>query len=305
MTRTYWSMIITLLCSLTLQAQDEWATNWSARLSLSSSYFLCDLGGKDAVGTNDFSDLNLEQTRYAIGLGLQYHIGGLSFGANAFKARLAADDKLTNAGRSKRRLQVITDVYEASVNMEYVIPTEASIFRHFYFNMGIGLMYFNPTAQYQGKTYNLQPLGTEGQLYLAGRAPYKRISPVIPFGFGYKIFFNNGSNLSIDLSLRKSFTDYLDDVSTQYADPALVAEYGGEIAGILSDRSHKGFKLGENRGDQSDNDQYFLFGFRYEFPFRMSKSYHMNKGCTFGGNMDYPIKPNYRSRYKRRFKLFR
>lgn len=286
-------------------AQRNAASAVSLRLTASSSFFLCDLGGKNAKGSNDLSDLNLEQTRYAFGAGLQFYHGPLSFGAGAFYARLSADDRLTTAKRSIRQLHAITDVVETAVNVEYTIPSKIPVIGNFYFNTGVGLVIFRPMARYNRELVHLRPLGTEGQNYLPGKQPYSRFAPVLPFGFGYRINFHNGSSLSVDLNLRKSFTDYLDDVSTVYADVELIRQESGDVAAYLADPSIEGQNIGAQRGDPKDNDQYFLLGFRYEFPIRLSKSYKLNNNCSFqsSGYKHYPIRPNSKHRHRRR--LFR
>lgn len=289
-----------------LAAQNSFGTQTALRFSASTSYFLCDLGGKDAVGTNDFTDLNLEQTRYAFGFGIQQYAGQFSYGASAIYARLSADDRLTNAGRSVRRLSVRTDVAELGVNIEYTIPRNIPYLKNFYLNLGAGIMIFQPKAEYNGKYYSLRPLGTEGQNYLPDRKRYSHYSPVIPFGFGYKFHFANASSLALDLSLRKSFTDYLDDVSTTYADANIVGEISGDAAKYFADPSIAGRKVGSQRGDSKDNDQYFLIGFRYEFPIALSKSYKINTHCPFQ-NKTYNISKalNYGRSRHRRFRIFR
>ncbi|MFY0643765.1 MAG: hypothetical protein JXR19_04800 [Bacteroidia bacterium] len=304
--RTIATILSLIFCYTLALCQENWGTPLAFRITASSSYFLCDLGGKDAVGTNDISDLNLEQTRYAFGLGVQFHSGPFSIGTNAFYARLAADDRLTKAGRSIRRLHSITDVLEASVNLEYCIPRNIPVVKNFYFNVGLGVMAFSPMARYEGELIKLRPLGTEGQNYLPGKSRYSHFAPVLPFGFGYKIRFRGGSSLSIDMNMRKSFTDYLDDVSTSYADPIRIEEISGPEAAYLSDPSLEGMGVGNQRGDSKDNDQYFLIGFRYEFPLRMSRSYKQNTSCSFEGKryQQLPIKPNSKHKNKR-FRLFK
>ncbi|MFY0643764.1 MAG: hypothetical protein JXR19_04795 [Bacteroidia bacterium] len=241
-------------------------TPFALRVSASTSYFLCDLGGKHGYGSNDLSDINLEQTRFGLGVGLQYRKGGFSLGANTTYVRLAADDQLSNSARGIRGLNVITDVLEASVNMEYCVPRNIPVFRNLFFNIGYGVMIYSPKAKYNGNTYKLRPLGTEGQNYLPGVDKYSTFAPVIPFGFGYKFRFKDGASLALDVSLRKSFTDYLDDVSTSYADPNRISQKAGPIASILADRSTRGFQEGEQRGDSEDMDNYFLIGFKYTIP---------------------------------------
>lgn len=300
--------ILFLCCSAYTYGQSPHGVHTALRLTSSSSSFLCDLGGKDANGTNDLSDLNLEQTRYAFGFGLQQYIGNFSFGANGFYVRLSADDLVTNAkSRRRRRLHAITDVAELSFNIEYEIPRTVPVLKHFYANLGAGIMIFQPMARYNGELHKLRPLGTEGQNYLPGRKQYSHFSPVIPFGFGYKFHFHNGSCLAIDFNLRKSFTDYLDDVSTTYADPEIIGAMSGDVAQYLADPSIEGYSVGDRRGDSKDNDQYFLIGFRYELPITLSRSFKLNNHCSFqrktyhGGEL-----PKYsKRRHKKPLRIFR
>lgn len=300
--------IVILCCSLSVLGQSPQGIHTALRLTTSSSSFLCDLGGKDANGTNDLTDLNLEQTRFALGFGMQQYFGNFSFGANGFYVRLAADDLLTNAkSRRARRLHSITDLAELSFNVEYEIPSTVPLLKHFYFNLGAGIMIFEPKARYNGELYKLRPLGTEGQNYLPGKKQYSHFSPVIPFGVGYKFHLNNGGSIAIDLNLRKSFTDYLDDVSTNYADVELIGDISGEAAQYLADPSIDGKKIGERRGDPNDNDQFFLIGLRFEFPIAFSLSNKLNTRCSFqrrtyhGGEL-----PSYaKRRHRRPIRIFR
>ncbi|MBK8685670.1 MAG: hypothetical protein IPN26_12115 [Bacteroidetes bacterium] len=80
------------------------------------------------------------------------------------------------------------------------------------------MYYFNPKAELNGSWIALKNLDTEGQ----GTARYKRknysrVQANMPFGFGIKAAM---SKTSIDLKwgLRKTWTDYLNDVSTTYPD---------------------------------------------------------------------------------------
>ena len=64
---------------------------------------------------------------------------------------------------------------------------------------------------------------------------------------------------SVELGLRVTMTDYLDDVSTVYADPALLMEHSGATAVALSNRAPEGiFAAGDIRGGSSVNDYYFF-----------------------------------------------
>lgn len=255
---------------------------WSLNITASSSSFLSDLGGKDAIGTNDFSDLDLTRTRYALGAGFMYHTGAFGVEFGSFYTKLAADDRLTAAKRGRRLLNVQTDVVETYMKFQLTFPERTPILGNFYFNVGGGFIYYQPKAEYNGVVYKLRPLGTEGQNYMANRTQYSTFAPVIPFGVGRQFVFQNGHSLAIDLSMRKSFTDYLDDVSTTYADPAQIAETGGTVAAELADRSINGFEPGSQRGDATDMDNYFLLGFKYTIPLGSRRNF--NTSCAFGSS---------------------
>jgi len=86
----------------------------------------------------------------------------------------------------------------------------------------------------------------------------------VPFGIGYRKNLGRKSYIGIELSMRKSFTDYIDDVSTNYYDTDALYEERGEIAAALSDR-----QIGESaahfsgRGNPGNNDNYSFVQLTY------------------------------------------
>jgi hypothetical protein len=93
------------------------------------------------------------------------------------------------------------------------------------------------------------------------RKHYSLVNISFPFGLGFK--YSVGKNICIgaEWGMRKTTTDYLDDVSTTYADPVILAAEHGAIAAILADRSLK--NVGENvnntglqRGNSATKDWY-------------------------------------------------
>lgn len=87
---------------------------------------------------------------------------------------------------------------------------------------GINGFWFDPTAvaPSNGISYSLQPLGTEGQFVLPSRDPYSRVQVALPLGVGFAFRITDDINLNVELSYRRSFTDYMDDVSSTYVNPA-------------------------------------------------------------------------------------
>jgi hypothetical protein len=239
---------------------------WSYSLYLGASNMLSDLGGGNTSNTFPLSDIDLRATRPAIGAGIQRHWSFFSLDVSAMATHLVADDAFTsNQGRAVRNLCVRTGLIEASLMTELRPFYKIQGLNRLYFAGGVGGMYYQPKAKYDNTWYKLRELGTEGQ-NVAG-TPYKKFGLIVPVGVGYKFPFGRNATLNLDVTLRKTYTDYLDDVSTVYFDAAAIAETSGEIAGILSDRSLNGLTPGNQRGNPNNNDSYFTVGFKYQKTF--------------------------------------
>jgi hypothetical protein len=98
---------------------------------------------------------------------------------------------------------------------------------------------FNPQAELDGEMWELQPLGTEGQgtTFYPDRQKYSLFNAAIPFGLGVKVNINKTFSVGLEWGMRYTFTDYLDDVSTTYADIDVVQAERGDIANALSNRA--------------------------------------------------------------------
>ncbi len=160
----------------------------------------------------------------------------------------------------------------------YQIANPESFFTPFIF-AGLNLYNFNPQAEVGGEWYDLQPLGTEGQgtsLY-PDRKKYKRLQIGVPFGGGFKFKLSRRFGVTLEAGARKTYTDYLDDVSTTYASKAVLANENGELSAFLSDRSNSGQtqdNTNRQRGNASDNDWYMFTGFSLNYT--LSKKYTDN-----------------------------
>lgn len=115
--------------------------------------------------------------------------------------------------------------------------------------IGVTLFHHNPQAfvgsdsglPEAGSWVDLRPLGTEGQnmelpdgSVNQGLKPYKNIQIAIPFGIGARYKLNEVMDLSFELAIRYTFTDYLDDVSGGFVDTSTFTD---PLAAYLSDRS--------------------------------------------------------------------
>ena len=152
---------------------------------------------------------------------------------------------------------------------------------------GIGAFHFNPKAlledpaTHEARWHELQPLGTEGQGLeeYAGRTPYALTQLSMPFGLGVKWTPTKTVTLSAEYGFRKSWTDYLDDVSTTYADNALLRQRRGEVAAALADRSAIPNATGIKRGDDSLDDWYAYFNVSVSVSFDLLFGWMRKKRC--------------------------
>lgn len=131
----------------------------------------------------------------------------------------------------------------------------------------LGAAYFrvNPQADLNGVRFDLAPLGTEGQGTSAGaNEPYALDNLAYPFGAGLK-FNLKRVDIQLEWGLRKTKTDYIDDVSGLYVDNAVLEFENGDLSAALADRtgadrSNGDPNAGRARGDGKTTDWYQYTG---------------------------------------------
>lgn len=143
---------------------------------------------------------------------------------------------------------------------------------------GISVFRFSPVTEYGGTIVKLSGLDTEARKLKENRnKSYALIQPSIPIGGGLKFRVNDRMNFSLLVVYNKTFTDYLDDVSTVYYDKDILLNTYGELSALLSDRSNsQQTKVynGKQRGRSDMNDWYIFYG--------ISLSYRIkNAACAF------------------------
>ena len=98
--------------------------------------------------------------------------------------------------------------------------------------------------------------------------PYKLTQMNIPIGGGIKYYASDRINFSMEVLYRKTFTDYIDDVSKTYVDPKNFAKYlpasSAAIAARIYDKTipiifpgMTRWPEGTQRGDNKNGDTYF------------------------------------------------
>jgi hypothetical protein len=197
-----------------------------------------------------------------------------------FRGRISGDDAFSeNTDRRLRNLSFTSPLYE------YGLYTDLKINKlwkgmdkyglKMYVTVGYNYVHFDPHTLYQGEWVRLQPLGTEGQ-----NLPESKIKPYSLYTWtrilGGIIEFDVTSKWSVGLeaSPRKSYTDYLDDVSTTYANYDEMVSAGNQLGAALTNRMGEylnsgpvKMNAGSPRGRSDKNDWYTHFGIYVKFHF--------------------------------------
>ena len=131
-------------------------------------------------------------------------------------------------------------------------------------------MKFNPKAKLDGQWVELQPLRLEGQgmTEYPNRKEYNLIQLEVPMGFGFKYYLKENMYVGLEVLHRQLFTDYIDDVSTNYVDPDVFANYLSPADAAKARRlyyrgtytsavSNPGNIQTFQRGDPKDQDAFF------------------------------------------------
>lgn len=211
----------------------------------------------------------MDQSFAAFGGGLQYDLTDhFSILGNLTDAKVGASDVYNKPELKPRNLSFQTKIYEANIVGEYTLFDLSQKRFSPYLFAGLALYHFNPyTFDTSGHKVYLQPLSTEGEglPQYPGQKPYKLTQLAIPFGGGIKLRISDNVVLAYEIGLRKLFTDYLDDVSTMYVDPAILLAAKGPKAVELAYRGNeiKGGNpnypaVGAKRGSSKYYDWYYL-----------------------------------------------
>lgn len=246
-------VLLTLLGAQVAHGQKWKKRPWDATMSLGTTNFFGDLGGGqgDAAHFMGVKDLDFAASRPVLQLGLRYKF------AERFSARgnlgigmIGANDKYSgHIGREMRNLHFRSLLVETSGQIEFYFIKEEMAARYRYSSvaglasisgylfLGVGGVYFNPQAEYEGRWYSLQPLGTEGQGIGDNPAKYSRIAAVFPGGVGLKYTLDRFWTVGMEMGIRYTLSDYVDDTSGSYYNVDIIREAYGDVAAALADRN--------------------------------------------------------------------
>jgi hypothetical protein len=246
------------LASLDAQAQRRY-NYFSLGLTVGVSHYQGDLDDNGFDWWNVFSAIENENVgnpfkliRPGFGACVNYHFHPHMYVRFMFSQGWigASDEKNTDGPRIYRNLSFRTHVTEVSAQLVYEFFATQRHYRYRpnwspYVYSGIAVFNFSPKAQPDAQWLDLypnlfssadewvalQPLGTEGQ-YLNDPdnrypEPYKLTQISIPIGVGVRRKINDRMDVFLDMGIRKTFTDHLDDVSGRITPIPDLAEYTG------------------------------------------------------------------------------
>jgi len=268
-------LIIASAFSFSATAQ-QFKPNTEIGLLLGTSYYLGDLN------TTHFN-----QPLPAAGLIIRKNIDRrFAYKAEIMYLNLRSDERDSDDTIAVNRgLHFKSPVYELSGQIEFnFLPFQPEnplyTWTPFVYT-GISIFHYSPKAENKdGEWIDLQPLGTEGQgtTTLFGnetetRDNYSLIQYSIAMGGGFKIAVNPSFNIILEYGARKTFTDYLDDVSTTYP--------GGNLLDMTNEAIYMSDPLGTHsknmeRGNPDKKDWYAFAGITLSF--RLSNN---TKGCDY------------------------
>ena len=228
--------------------------------------------------SNDFNSMFGIQFRYN-------HKKNFSISFSYLTTTLTGSDKRSgDTAKAARGMSFTTPLTCMSFQFEYDFIDHSSYSSKYRLHpvlaFGLDNMSFNPSAEYLGKTYFLQPLGTGGQNITSTgvpgpdsvHTPYALSSLGAPVTFQLRYYLNQKTIFSVFATYHLAFTNYLDDVGPDpYPDQAAVRKAAAdkgldaasqEAAAYFSNPTNKFVRKGQLRSGAADvSDGFFTFGF--------------------------------------------
>lgn len=195
------------------------------------------------------------------------------------------DAESSNEQFRSRNLNFKTPLNEVSLQVEF------NFFSYFagggtkgftpYIFTGIGGVFFNPKGTYPYPSasklseYDLRFYRTEGQ-----ESPYRNYALTIPYGVGIKVRLKDNWAMFTQVGYRTAYTDYLDDVSGKYPDPATAwsgSPNAEATSQFLSNPSNpldpNRPRVGSQRGDSRKRDTYMFVQIGVSYTFLSEKCF--------------------------------
>lgn len=264
-------------------------------LRAGASNFLGDIGSGD-LARGFVYNMELRDTRWAIGGFSRYRFHPLFAVQASFDwVRIQGmDANSDNSARRGRNLSFRNNLLNLNGKFEFypqILSVSDVGYRgryrldyQTYFFAGIGGVYHNPKTEYNGNYEKLRPLMTEG-------VKYSPIVFTLPIGGGFFFTYKRIHRFGFEYAWNWTFTDYLDDISTQYVAASDMSS--DPLAPILANRYAGGFNVpdGANyavgslspRGDPTDRDNFMTMTISYSYLIRTRGSfYRQNYSWMYG-----------------------
>lgn len=259
----------TLLILLAIASSLSWGQTYKAATEIGvfggGSYYIGDLNtNKHFVNSKPGFGLV-----YRNNLSTRHSLRVTAFYGNVY----ANDSEGKTEAQINRNLSFKSSVLELAVGYElnlfkyYIKDMRDPITPYFFYQLAYARI--NPMTELNGNDIALQPLGTEGQgTSASSKKNYSLNQFTVPLGIGVKFNLRKRVAMSFEYGIRKTFTDYLDDVSGVYADTDVLRAENGPLAAELANRSLTE-TVGMNRGNSNNKDWYSFYGVMLTFkPFK-------------------------------------
>ena len=255
----------TVVLLIFMSCQTSFAQYIEVGFGLGKSVYWGDLNAPE------FSKNISENGSLAIQLCGKYNYQGI-FGIklNTLFGKISGNDKFSSLQwQRERNLSFSSKLLEVSVMGELYLFNFTPGFGEQVFSpfitVGVAGFFYNPVTEFNGNVVELQPLGTEGQGMSGYGAKYNKYGFGVPFGAGGLFKFSDRFTMSFDIIGRRTFSDYIDDVSGTYVSYDELSAGNGVLAAQLSDRTPEYFgsgepsqhRTGDIRGGANVEDYYF------------------------------------------------
>ena len=173
-----------------------------------------------------------------------------------------SDLNSSNNDQLERGFSFSTNIFSLSpeINYDFFDNRVFSKFTRFRPSIGFGIdiISFNPKGVYKNEEFDLQPLGTGGQLLTEGGKPYPLLTTGYFLSGKFKYQWSRLNSVGFYFSFHNTFSDYIDDVGPDvYPDSKiLLNEFGAEAAYFSNPTGN--IKSGAIRSFPNDGSDSFL-----------------------------------------------
>lgn len=222
----------------------------------------------------------LKQTSMGCGLNLTYELDHfLSIRSSYECIKVYADDQLgTQDWQINRGLNFNSRIHSIDlsgmINVKNLITAQYPRFNAYAMG-GYTFFNYNPIARYNGTDIALRPLGTEGQGMKGFKEKYSSWGGAINFGFNFEFLITEKFSIESQLLFRKTNTDYIDDLSSNYVDYDILSSQNGVMAAELGNKIKA--SQGSQRGNPLDQDWYQSLSLGLKYRFYSKQKLNLNK----------------------------